>query len=99
MIDQQILLQAIETWGIESQIVLAMEECAELIVALSHDWRGRCADVLQEIADVQILLDELKIIFGKENVEQLINQKMKRLKQRLDCEEMPFDYQAKHIAK
>lgn len=99
MIDQQILLQAIETWGIESQIVLAMEECVELIVALSHDWRGRCADVIEEIADVQILLDELKIIFGEENVEQLINQKMARLRERLASREMPFDYQAEHIAK
>lgn len=98
MIDQEILKQAIETWGVPSQVNLAQEECAELIVALSHKWRGRESDVIGEIADVQILLDELKLIFGQEAVETVIKQKMDRLKRRIAEAQNPFDYQTKHLA-
>lgn len=97
MTNKSILIQAIEAWGVENQINLAQEECAELIVALSHNWRGREANVVEEIADVQILLDQLKCIFGVGAVEIAIDKKMERLKERLANKETSFDYQPLHI--
>jgi hypothetical protein len=97
MMDIAILQQAVDTWGVESQVIMAMEEMAELTVALSHAWRGREANVIEEIADVQIMLDEMKLIFGESAVNQAIGEKLSRLKKRLDNADKPFDYQAKNI--
>lgn len=97
MIEKQILWAAIDKWGIESQIILLMEECAELTVALSHKWRGQDVNVIEEIADVQIMLDTLKLVFGEDEVKQAIRTKVARLKKRLGANENPFDYQEVHI--
>lgn len=63
---QQILQSAIDTYGPEHQVDMAIEEMAELIKALLKMRRpgGQCRDVLEEMADVQIMLDQLKLIYG-----------------------------------
>ena len=60
------LREFIKAWGVDSQIDLAIEECAELIVALKHFKRERveCDDVFTEIADVVFMMEELALIFG-----------------------------------
>lgn len=59
--------QAIERWGIDSQVNQLIEECAELIVALNHarrvSWDGAPADhVVEELADVEIMLEQMRMI-------------------------------------
>ena len=63
---QEILQSAIDTYGPEHQVDMAIEEMAELIKALLKMRRpdkASWADVLEEIVDVQIMLDQLKIIY------------------------------------
>ena len=59
---------AVHTFGKESQKLIAIEEMSELIKALSKDTRYPndpevLDNVAEEIADVLIMLDQLKLIF------------------------------------
>ena len=62
---EEIYRKAIELYGERDQIDMAIEEFAELIVALNHYRRNRAdkPDVLDEIADASIMLDQLRILF------------------------------------
>jgi len=53
---------ALTKWGMESQIGMLVEECAEVIQSISHFRRGRCdlKDVSDEIADLEITLGSVK---------------------------------------
>lgn len=57
--------RAINYFGKSSQIIMAMEEMSELTKELSKDVR-KCGDyehIAEEIADVEIMLGQLKIIY------------------------------------
>jgi len=62
----EILNSAINTFGIDHQYNLAIEEASELIKALCkyRRYQNNVEDVLEEIADMQIMLDQLRIIFN-----------------------------------
>lgn len=84
----RIFSAAIELYGKDAQIHLAKEECAELIVELSHYQRGKNSKqrVIEEIADVAIMLDQLATILGPEApvlVFQAILRKVSRLERRI----------------
>lgn len=72
---------AAQKWGAEAQIDQAIEECAELIVALRHARRGRCgaAEVAEEIADVEIMMGQLRVVFGSAAVDTAKQSKLDRL--------------------
>ena len=80
MTDLEILATAIRTYGGEKQERQAIEECSELITAISHKHRGRPHNIPEEIADVEIMLEQLKIInnCGVE-VEKIHKEKINRL--------------------
>jgi phosphoribosyl-ATP pyrophosphohydrolase len=61
----------VSNWGIRDQQDMAQEECGELIVAINHERRGRVPSekVLEEIADVIFMCDELMYIYGFEDAE------------------------------
>lgn len=64
---KQILQDAIEHYGPEHQVDRAIEEMAELTKALLKMRRPNQAswvDVIEEIVDVQIVLDQLKMIYA-----------------------------------
>ena len=58
---------AIDTWGSEAQINQGIEEMAELIQAINKFRRKLCTEtithVAEEIADVEIMLEQYKMIF------------------------------------
>lgn len=63
---------------------LKIEECAELIQAINKEHRGRAHNISEEIADVEIYLEQLKIINNcADEVERYKTAKMKRLKARI----------------
>ena len=62
MTEFEILTTAIRTFGEKEQECQAIEECAELIQAINHKHRGRPSNIPEEIADVEIMLEQLKII-------------------------------------
>ena len=57
----EVLSWAIKVFGDKAQEEVAMEELAELITAISHKHRGREHNIAEEIADVEIMLEQLKI--------------------------------------
>ena len=79
-----LLNQAITKFGATEQENLAIEECSELIQAISHKHRGREHNIAEEIADVEIMLDQLRIIndcfYEVANIKEI---KLERLEERL----------------
>ena len=58
--------KALDQWGLEAQIGQAVEECAELIVALQKyvnrtSQAGNAEKILDEIADVEMMLAQLRL--------------------------------------
>ena len=86
-----LLDRAITAYGAPAQMDMAVEEMAELTKALCKVKRVSCAaeakavleNVVEEMADVQIMLDQLRIIFGHSTAE-AEEYKLERLKKRLD---------------
>ena len=66
MIDKQIIADSIEHYGKEAQSTVCMEECAELIQAISKEKRGKSErmHLAEEMADVLICIEILKQIYG-----------------------------------
>ena len=77
--------RAVDTWGKGSQLIICMEEMAELTKELSKNLRGQDndLDIAEEVADVEIMLEQLKLIFDiHTDVECVKNDKLIRLDQR-----------------
>lgn len=74
-----ILEGAIRKFGVRHQVIVAIEEMSELQKELTKWLRGKCnpAGLLEEMADVSIMLNQLQLIFG-DPIEQEIT-KMERL--------------------
>lgn len=89
LFNETVLKRAIRSYGQEAQMAVVQEECAELIVAISHFLRRRVDDkvVIEEIADVQVMVNQMKIMFGAEAVQKVYEEKVLRLSGRLDKEE------------
>jgi hypothetical protein len=81
MHSHEILIKAIEHYGERNQITQAIEELGELIVQLAKcsNERGLRIHLLAEIADASIMLEQLKLMFGANEVQGLMIQKLERL--------------------
>ena len=75
-----------EKWGMVSQLHMAIEECAELQLALCKFMNrgGSKEAVITEIADVKNLVESLMMIFGEQEVLAEQERKLLRLKGKLD---------------
>ena len=64
-----------------------IEECAELIAALKHYKRGRIGEneVVEELADVNLMLGQLSWMLGTEKVDQAITAKLNKLDRLLNA--------------
>ena len=86
-----LLDRAITAYGAPAQMDMAVEEMAELTKALCKIKRAQAGcevtaaigNVIEEMADVQIMLDQLRIIFHR-SPEEVEEAKLERLKNRLD---------------
>ncbi len=85
--------KAIVRWGVDSQIMKAMEEMGELMQAISKQSRGDGTpeQVLEEIVDVNILMKQLYIIYNcraEKNVSQenLLKEKLCKLQKAINKE-------------
>lgn len=80
-IDEQLLKDALQKWGHDAQILVAIEECAELITALSQTYRAsKNPNVITEIADVLIMAHQLRLIFGCKEVDEEILRKQSKVR-------------------
>ena len=76
---------ALEAYGEYAQAQIAIEEMAELTVALKHYERGRIgvAAVQEELADVCIVIAQLVDVFGRDAVVEMAERKQERLMGRI----------------
>jgi NTP pyrophosphatase (non-canonical NTP hydrolase) len=85
--NQDLYKEVINKWGIDSQMLQLAEESLELSHAILKMRRKRekIDDVAEEIADVQIMIEQLHIIHDdlKEKVETMRKIKLERLKNRV----------------
>ena len=76
---RKVFKAAIEQFGEVNQIDMAIEEMAELIQALNKYKRNLKHNIEEEIADVEIMMDQLRVIFDKDLVEKYKIHKKQRL--------------------
>jgi len=83
---EQLYQATLEKWGKEAQYDQAVEECAELIAALKHFRRGKVDQqaVIDELADVTLMLGQLTWMFGTEQVEESVQKKLEKLSRLLE---------------
>lgn len=78
---------AISKYGEKAQQMMAIEEMSELTKAICKYWRyptpETVTDILEEMADVEIMLEQLKLMFGdpKEVKETKIHRLFRRVRE------------------
>lgn len=84
----EVLKKAIETYGKENQSMMLFEEMAELQKEVCKSLRGNNNhdEIVEEIADVLIMIEQLKIMHDVKyrELNEMFNFKINRLKERLD---------------
>ena len=88
-IDETILQNAIDKWGHSAQVEMIKEECMELALAIQKLGRVRgdkvtkYLAVIDEIADVKIMIEQAQRLFPQNLINERVDFKMNRLKERL----------------
>jgi len=63
-------------WGVNSQLGIAIEECAELIVKIAKSGRevngSTDKEICDEIADVEIMMKQLRLIYNSETIDEVL---------------------------
>lgn len=62
-------------YGLDSQLNILQEELSELIQAVSKYRRGDPSHILEEIADVEIMLDQVKYLLGNPEIPRVVVEK------------------------
>ena len=80
--------QAIDTYGVRTQKLMAIEEMSELTKEICKDFRGLLdrEHLIEEMADVLIMLDQMLLMYkvSGEEVRLMRIKKVERLKERLE---------------
>lgn len=83
---ESIYVKLIEKYK-DKQLIVAIEELSELQKELCKTLRGNInkENIIEELADVYIMLDQIKIYFSitSNEVEEMIDKKIERTKERL----------------
>lgn len=78
--------KAVEKWGVDAQLVILIEECSELTKEATKMLRGhgRRENMIEELADVTVMCEQLRIILGltEEDLENIAEAKMIRTMER-----------------
>lgn len=84
--EHEVFREALRKFGNLNQAVVMLEEMSELQKELCKDLRGQThyAAIAEEIADVEIMLEQMKLLFDNRSLVQIFrNMKVNRLRQRL----------------
>ncbi|WP_298845531.1 MazG nucleotide pyrophosphohydrolase domain-containing protein [uncultured Clostridium sp.] len=65
---------------------MCIEECSELIQALCKYKRGRQHNVEEEMADVFIMMTQMRLVFNQIEIQRIINLKVNTLKDKIQDE-------------
>lgn len=92
IIDLETISDSIQHYGVENQSTVCMEECAELIQAISKYKRGNQnkENLKEEIADVLICIEMLKQMYGipSSDIDRWIGKKQKRELERMGANKL-----------
>lgn len=90
-INEKIISESIQNYGKNNQSTVCMEECAELIQAISKAKRGKIDrnNMTEEIADVLICIEMLKQMYmiSDEKINKWIEKKQAREAERMEKNE------------
>ena len=90
-IDENIVARSVDHYGEEIQATVCMEECAELIQAISKEKRGKIDrdNMIEEIADVLICIEMLKQMYmiSEDKINKWIENKQAREAERMEKNE------------
>lgn len=83
--------KALKTWGDQAQVMMLFEEMAELQKEICHSGRKnkvsfRC-DLINEFADVEIMLEQMHVMYGI-SYDEIYNkkkEKLRRLEKKLEA--------------
>lgn len=91
--DRRLLVEAIDRWGGDRQLIKCGEECAELVQAICKRFDGgggkddafEVEAIVEEMVDVEIMLEQVRIILrvDPELEARWRERKLRRLKARL----------------
>lgn len=88
--DRRLLVEAIDRWGGDRQLIKCGEECAELVQAICKRFDGGedafdVEAVVEEMVDVEIMLEQVRIILrvDPELEARWRERKLRRLRARL----------------
>ena len=85
----EVLVKAIQAYGVKQQSEKIKEECLELALAIqrttSHIKGNTYEDeIIDEIADVKIMIRQAERIWNKEKIDERVKFKIERLKHNLE---------------
>lgn len=87
--------QAISAYGEKAQKLMAIEEMSELTKEICKDFRGMLdrEHLIEEIADVTITIYQLLMMYeiGDNEIQQMCERKVERLKERLEKQNDEID--------
>lgn len=78
---------ALIRFGSHNQFVVAIEELSELQKEICKFFRheGKAEDLVEEVADVSIMLEQIIFIFDiEDDVKKVMEEKIQRLKRRIE---------------
>lgn len=91
-----ILKQAIETYGKDMQLTVAVEEFSELIKEICKNKRGsdNVKNITEELADCYIMMKQIRIIFGikERDIHRAMDAKIARLEKKAYGKERKCHY-------
>jgi len=85
----EIIRTALRHYGDRHQILKTAEEASELSAAImryvSPDFTGKnpLPGLIEELADVEIMCKQMRLIFGNQMVDEMVRQKLARLEKRM----------------
>lgn len=86
-VDKELIKNTIRTYGIDKQLVVAVEELSELQKEICKHLRGKTdrEHIIEETADVLIMIGNIKVIFGipDEKLSEVIKAKQIRTEKRM----------------
>ena len=84
--EKEICLAALQAWGPKVQKLIIFEEIAEFLKIYAKCVRTKAnySELIDEIADMEIVLQQLKIMFDAESdVDEIVSQKLAKLAAKL----------------
>lgn len=85
MDNRPLYIKAIEKFGHQAQVIQFIEELNECAAALARCLNGKTGeiDAMEEIADVEIMVEQARLLFDSEEIEAQKQFKIERLKKYL----------------